>query len=45
MKYGENGTNIVDQVTGEKRKVIKDENNINYLEKFDMSLKGILEIW
>ena len=45
MKYGENGTKIVDQVTGEMRKVIKDDNNINYLEKLDTSLKEIMEIW
>ena len=45
MKFGENGTKIVAQVTGEMRKVIKDENNIKYLEKLDASLNGILEIW
>ena len=40
MKYGENGTKIIAQVTREMRKVTKDEYNIQYLEKLDASLKA-----
>ena len=45
MKLGEKGTEIVDQVTKGMREVIKDEKNIEYLEKLDASLKEILSLW
>ena len=39
MKLGENGTAIVNELTAEMTKVIKDDKNIEYLEKLDSSLK------
>ena len=45
MECRENDTRHVGQVNREMRKVIKNENNIKYLEKLDESLRVILEIW
>jgi len=45
LAFGDKGTEIVDQITKEMREVIKDEKNIEYLEKLDASLKEILGLW
>jgi hypothetical protein len=45
MKFGENGSKIVDQVDEEMKKHIKDEKNVQYLNKLSTSLKEILRLW
>ena len=45
MKLAQNGTKIVDQITIEMKKVIKDDKNVEYLTKLDASFKNILSIW
>ena len=42
MKFGENGTKIVDQVDEKMKKHIKDVKNVQYLNKLSTSLKEIL---
>jgi len=45
MNFGENGSKIVDQVTDEMKKVIKNETNLGYLERLNVSLKKICTHW
>ena len=45
IKLGQNGTEIVDEVTSAMRKLIKDSKNVEYLTKLDSSLKEMFELW
>ena len=45
MKFGENGKEIVSQITSEMGKVIKVAKHVEYLKKLDGSLKEMLGHW
>ena len=45
MILGQNGTKIVNEVTAEMKKVVKDSQNIEHIEKLDASLKEMFELW
>ena len=44
-KFGENGKEIVSQITSEMGKVIKVAKHVEYLKKLDGSLKEMLGLW
>ena len=45
IKFGENGTKIVEAVTRDMKKVIKNDENVKYLNKLDSILRELLSVW
>ena len=45
IKFGDNGKEIVSQITSEMKKVVKEAKHVEYLEKLECSLKEMLGLW